>query len=587
MGNNKDIGKLIKDKFVDFNVSPSNDLWTRIEADLPMEKKKPRIAFWYYIPVILGILTFCVYTANTTFFQEYTSNKSNTGHASETNSNSNANLNSNPLDKAIKKNDFKNGNVQTVNNHNNEDISSDSLTKTNQSYPEISYTNDKVHSSELSSDTHKLKHNDITSNQKKTILDSEITIAEKKANNTKNRNNFSKKYLNKNPKVNKDIEDENTTTRRKKYSKTVKIVKKSPNYTEVEVVEKYTISITKNSKTKSPKKASIQYNPTKTTPINSDTKNAKKILKHINTNSSKFVTTKYKKPFHKQNKRKLKKSKIAANFETETVTNDEKQITITETNNVNSEIDSLTKPKLDTIKKVIKKEKKLVPKEKDIEIVEDEKEFSWAITPIVGLNHVGNYSNTSLIGPNFDNLDKKTDLTSNYGLYLTYLTNKKFSIRLGAVKSSIKTETDLSNFTRSISDINTVTFDTDFYKHYKSSTVYQNIEFYDFSLEGLYTIYKINDFTFDIVSGLSYLTTKTNALEYKINGNETRYPLGSSNKIKDMNFSVNLGLLIDYKLNKRFSLVVNPMFKNYMTLPVNKTFNTFQMTLQTGVSYKF
>ncbi|MDI9310327.1 MAG: autotransporter outer membrane beta-barrel domain-containing protein [Limnohabitans sp.] len=584
MENNKDIGKLIKDKFEDFNVSPSNDLWSKIEADLPKEKKKRRTAFWYYIPVILGILTFCVYTANTTFFQEYTSNKSNTDHTSETNSNSNANLNSNPEGKEIKKNGLKNG---TVNNYNTEDISEDSLIKTNHSYSEISHTNNKDNSNELSSGAHKLKTNEVKSNQKKTTLDSEITIAENNAIPTKNKGNLNKKHLNKNPKVIEDTDDENTTTRRKKYSKTVKIVKKSSNYTEVEVVEKYTISITKNSKTKSPNKTSRKSITSITTPINSGTKNTKKVLSRHITNSSIFTTTKHKKSIHKHKKRKLKNSKRVAIFDTETLDNSEKQITIAATNNTNSKIDSLAKPKLDTVKKIIKKEKKLTPKEKNIEIITDEKEFHWAITPIVGLNHIGNYSNTSLIGPNFDSLDKKTDLTYNYGCYLTYLTNQNLSFRIGAIKSSIKTETDLSNFTGGISDISTVNFDTNFYKNYKSSTVYQNIEFYDFSLEGLYTIYKINDFSFDIVGGLSYLTTKTNTLEYKINGNDTRYPLGSSNKIKDMNFSVNLGLLIDFKLNKRFSLVLNPMFKNYMTLPVNKTFNTFQMTLQTGVSYKF
>ncbi len=53
MENNKDIGKAIREKLSDFDQSPDDKLWLKIEADLGQKKKRRILPFWFIVTAVL------------------------------------------------------------------------------------------------------------------------------------------------------------------------------------------------------------------------------------------------------------------------------------------------------------------------------------------------------------------------------------------------------------------------------------------------------------------------------------------------------------------------------------------------------
>ncbi|NLP57236.1 outer membrane beta-barrel protein [Lutibacter sp. B1] len=91
----------------------------------------------------------------------------------------------------------------------------------------------------------------------------------------------------------------------------------------------------------------------------------------------------------------------------------------------------------------------------------------------------------------------------------------------------------------------------------------------------------------NLVGGFS--TLLLNRDEVFIETNSFSQSLGSSNNLRDLNFSGNIGIDIDYSIKKNFYINISPMFK-VQTNTFSKNSGSFQpyyLGVYTGLNYKF
>lgn len=88
-------------------------------------------------------------------------------------------------------------------------------------------------------------------------------------------------------------------------------------------------------------------------------------------------------------------------------------------------------------------------------------------------------------------------------------------------------------------------------------------------------------------TGCSFLISDQNQLSLK-SEKVAMQNIGEAKNISGINFSYNLGIGISYKLNSKFNLDINPIFKYYLsTFKENGDTEPYSFSLQSGVSYKF
>lgn len=556
MERNNEIGKLIKDSLTSFEVSPNDDLWNKIEADLKQEKKRKAMPLWYYISA-LGtfaiILTFFsqIFAINDKFVNT-----------------NNQNQKINQSDNTSQANDTHHYYVPKSNrneNHFKSDYFSKKYTNSNTTN---SKTDFKVNNTDSSSRTEYLQ------NFAKSIFDKENITKDEKLNNKKS----IKSKLNKNgshslldkPRAEQEVRIKYIEYKNKKIvdkSKTIKVIKETKDYTTIEVVDKYTVRLYKKNFKNEFKK---NYNTQKTILTRSKTKHKDNYasLKKKNNN---ILTNKH---LNNQVSDSVINKKITSNDSFKSIEQ--------KTTDLDG-LDSVLKKQIKTKNNIKKNAKK---KDSLIEIIENKRNKTWSFTPFIASSLVKDFKNESIIGSHFDNLKNKSKLTLNYGLYLSYR-NNKYSFRTGMIKNKIFVSTDLNNFEGSFSDIN---LNDDFnYKtpsSYNESNLNQIIEYYEIPLEVTYTFKEYKRFSFDAIIGGSYLFIDKNDV-YLVNASGDKTNIGSANKIINQNLSINTGIITKYKINNSLFLIVSPMFKSYLKLPSNKIFSTYQFTIQTGLECRF
>lgn len=626
MGNNKEIGKLIRYKFENFEVSPNDDLWGKIDADLNKNEKKRRFLPWFTITTLLGILLLgvVVYENKGIISKDKLNQNLNETHSTV--------ADSNPENKNEKiENDSHI--AQQVNDSNSQSSSglseSDNLKSSNGN---TSTNRDYIYEKEGSKfQKNNFNSQSISNGSKNVNLGVDYKLKSRNGNTSTNGNYISKNgknnsgmsnYANKTDSKEKLLYTEkiknksksklkknrlsadsnnyslietkkldegeleklsNNTKHRKKYSKTIKVIKMNEQHTEIEVVEKYVISIEKTKK-KTIGNPRIKSNSNSEFPVNKES-----TVKLHKTN---------KKPFKKSKKNKIKKSK--SNFGTEIPEETITRSTIAANPKSNSEVvlsikDSVKTDSVHVEKKILPK-KVLKPETKKKVVKEEEekkkkgKDILWGIQPVIGENIIGNYAKGSLIGSTFDKFNTATKSSFSYGFYVSFIPYDKFSIRTGVLKNQFITENDLLDFNGDLSDID---LSSDFYYgNYKllddsnNAKLSYKVDYFEFPLEVAYTFKKMKKFSFDVVLGASYIYVKTDDINFVTRSNDSYY-IGKSRQLKNSNYSINTGLNAKYDLNNNFSIVINPMFRNFIKLPSDKSFNTFQMSLQAGLLYKF
>lgn len=447
-------------------------------------------------------------------------------------------------------------------------------------------------------------------NDKTAIDQSKTTNNQKQSLVTKK--NTSQDSVNKTPSTNqpiakKTIQNSSETKTTIKKSKTEKLIKQSSKlisatdeYEEYEVIKKYKVIIRKNKTVTTSKKSNSISEKPESAPKKSNTI-AKKVSIISKKPSSKTALKNPKNSISKNNisKNKNKKSIIQKGQEDSIVYKQNQPIKTEDSEKSNTKtskeiLENSDNPK--TIKQdsiIPKQEKKTTPKREYIEREypeqKNENEPEFSVSVFYGPAIFGSLSGKSTINESFDDVSKSHPITSHYGVYFKTMYGK-YGFKAGISKINLK----ISNHLNSQSPINFENMglsNNDIYAvmgNDEDIRLVQKISYYEIPLEFNYAIKKDETpYGIEAFSGFSVLFYDANQL-YLSSNNMKSEKIGSTKNLNKMNLSLNLGMGFYYKLNDKFQLDFNPIFKYYLSpFKDYSAPKPYSLSIQSGVTYKF
>lgn len=245
---------------------------------------------------------------------------------------------------------------------------------------------------------------------------------------------------------------------------------------------------------------------------------------------------------------------------------------------------------------------------------EEEKLNRWSVAPNVAPVYFSSLGEGSSLDNQFIENTKESEINMSYGINGSYAVNKKIKIRAGINRVQLGYQTnDVLIFE------NTDEFAS------RNSNQMDNLEMA--TVEGRYSIYSANSFKFEnapatlftqeqgsidqqlgfievpveieynlierkvglnLIGGFSALFLNENDV-FAVFNNGERARLGEASNVKDLSYSANFGIGLDYNFSKQFQFNLEPTFK-YQINTFNNTsgdFNPFFIGLYTGLSFKF
>ncbi|AUC16664.1 hypothetical protein BTO06_16590 [Tenacibaculum sp. SZ-18] len=265
------------------------------------------------------------------------------------------------------------------------------------------------------------------------------------------------------------------------------------------------------------------------------------------------------------------------------------------------EKDEKVEEKMDFIAEINKK------KNNKKEKIEDSK---WSISPVIGILSSQSLSQSSSIDASLNENEISNPGTFSYGVSFTFDINEKLSIKSGVQFQNmsyhtenigIVSNTTITNNLENISfngsdnflyvsnseqsfleDIGITSFGT-----ISEGTIEQDINYMEFPVELKYRLFMLGKFQTSLVSGFSTLFLTDNLITTRT-ANFSR-EIGKANNLNKFNFSANLGLDVEFNINKKARFNINPMFKSQLnTFSDNPTnFRPFIIGVYSGLRYSF
>lgn len=237
----------------------------------------------------------------------------------------------------------------------------------------------------------------------------------------------------------------------------------------------------------------------------------------------------------------------------------------------------------------------------------------WNIAPNVAPVYYSSLNNGSSIDPAFSDNPQKGEVNMSYGVQVSYALNNRLSVRTGI------NNVDLSYSTSGIDvgtgpvalalqtvdyggkeivvtavdrgELTTANPSNGFGDIMPKSTkgdpkLIQNINYYEVPVELKYAL--INDrLGVNVIGGLSTLFLGNNEISIKADNFNT--VLGEANNLSNVSFSTNVGLGIDYKMSKKFTFNIEPMFKYQLNPYTNSSvnFKPYYLGVYSGFSFRF
>lgn len=256
---------------------------------------------------------------------------------------------------------------------------------------------------------------------------------------------------------------------------------------------------------------------------------------------------------------------------------------------------------------------------KNIEEDESEKkkkqkpEHRWKIAPNVAPVYYSSLGNGSSIDPTFTDNPQKGDVNMSYGVQVSYAVSNRLSVRTGLNNVDLSYSTSdilvgtgpVSSALRTVDYggkqiVTTVVSKSTFHSSAPSggfeninlkstqgnARVIQNINYYEIPVELKYSLLDTR-LGLNLIGGLSTLVLGNNEISVKADNFST--VLGEANNLSDVSFSTNIGLGLDYKLSKKFTFNIEPMFK-YQLNPYTDSsvnFKPYYLGVYSGISFKF
>ena len=563
MGDKKNIDRLFREKFKDFEVAPNDSLWTRIESELDAKsnKNKKAIPFWWKLGGVAATLALLF---------------------------------------AIGYNSLKSDNSDIIN----------SITKDNTEEPSDNGTrsmpNEGINSTGDGYDT--LITEEASDGIKKGESDNrELTITESFVNNN-NTNDKSGKTnkSNRYEKINYTNPVQNNNTNYKANAETVSGQNNRNTDQETNSVAQNT-STRQNKVTEDPEAFNNQDKEIKY-PSNKDQvveKDRHSFPDNENTPKEVIVENEEKEPLNNGNANPEKGS-VAQN--TSPRQNDH---TEDDPNTFNNDEDEISKDGRKSLIEVAEEQEK----EKEI-LVAKTGENRWSINPNVAPVYYNSIGGGSPIDAQFSDNSKSGDINMSYGINVAYQVNEKLSVRSGVNKVNYGYNTQGVEFTSStqgeamhnvnysarsanikVADNNTSSLDhsaeiNSFVNVISESGVNvfegamnQSFAYLEVPLE---LKYRLTDskFGINLIGGVSSLFLTDNQIILESSDFVTE--IGKANNVNDVNFSTNIGVGFDYKFTKSLQFSVEPMFKYQLNAFTNDGgFKPYSLGIYTGFNFKF
>ena len=120
-----------------------------------------------------------------------------------------------------------------------------------------------------------------------------------------------------------------------------------------------------------------------------------------------------------------------------------------------------------------------------------------------------------------------------------------------------------------------------------STTLTQTYGYIEIPIEVKYVILEKKKINSKLIAGFSSLFLNKN--EVFVSSPIISQKLGKANNLNTINFSGNLGFDIDFNLNKKLNLNINPMLKTQFNTFSERTngFKPYLLALYTGIKYQF
>ena len=243
----------------------------------------------------------------------------------------------------------------------------------------------------------------------------------------------------------------------------------------------------------------------------------------------------------------------------------------------------------------------------DIDIKE-KRNKKWSVGPLVSAVYFNTLQEGSPISNDLENNKKTSDEALSYGIKIDYQLSDKIKIQSGVNKVGLAYNTEDVRTTLSSSKIPNHTISaTNSGLHISSSIrsnvdsevstdqlsksnsegdLNQSLEYVEIPLEMKYNIYQ-SRVGFNVVGGFSTFILTNNQVSLVSQNATTK--LGEANNINIFNFSGNIGVDLDYKINSDWFLNVTPMVKYQFNTFSNSAgnFRPYYFGVYSGINYRF
>jgi hypothetical protein len=218
----------------------------------------------------------------------------------------------------------------------------------------------------------------------------------------------------------------------------------------------------------------------------------------------------------------------------------------------------------------------------------------------------------SHIDGQFSNNSKTGEVNTSYGVNVSYNLNKKLSIRTGlsslnlsydtndvvlyeGVSGSNSAQSALKNINLSNGNETLTAFSANnlvvgqidnSISPQSKAAISQRISYFEIPVELNYRIGS-KKLGLNLIAGFSSFILDGNEVYSEFNEEKTY--IGEANNIKNMSFSTNFGVGLDYKFSEKVKFNLEPTFKYQLNAFENTSgnFNPYIIGIYTGFSYKF
>ncbi len=256
-----------------------------------------------------------------------------------------------------------------------------------------------------------------------------------------------------------------------------------------------------------------------------------------------------------------------------------------------------------------------IDQQQEEEALAESSESKWSVGPSVAPVYFNSFGEGSPIHSNFASNSKSGNINLSYGVAVSYDISDRLKLRSGLHKVDYGYDTNDIAFSSSlvaststvITNINYTTTSRNLVVENGSRTaattdlsandsiaqnptrngpMVQEFGYLEIPMELNYSLLdrKLN---IDLIGGVSSLFLVNNSVTLESSGTSTE--MGEANNINDVNFSTNVGLGINYELNDKMKVHLEPMFKYQLNTfsGVEGSFQPYSVGVYTGMSFKF